>query len=503
MSAAQAAALDKSCLFEQGGSTTAVGSSGEPTTGASVTTGSTGGTTIGETTIEGTTVAETTSGSTTTATTGSTSGASTGGLVCDPEEDLSPVECVDDGPYCVAPDTCGPCDLLGGAGKTCADDDPSKTVCDGASGRCVECTYADTSGCPVDKPGCDEETGTCSKCTEHSQCPDTACDMKLGTCFPGDSVIYVENTAAVCAGGNGTDAKPFCSLFAAVNALTPGEPTTIKVRPGKTSSAMQPLALASEGYVVAIVRGVPQIPTLDGSANNEAMIQVTPNSRVYLSDLRIVNTNGPSIVECVGAQNGAELYIDDTLIYSNLQQAKAIDASNCATRLRRSRVFKNKSGVQLAGGSLWAENSHFTQNGTGAANFGAFNFLGGATATITYSSIAYNLPTVTASTFNCNGAGTITLRNSAAVGPPVFNKGCTIDSDGGVVDSPGNAAEADQTAQEWFTGPTEGVLRPKVVGDAGPLEDLGVWVDGDPRRDFDREPRPTGAPSWAGADEPQ
>jgi hypothetical protein len=296
---------------------------------------------------------------------------------------------------------------------------------------------------------------------------------------------------------------PFCTLLAASNQLVPGKPTTIKIRPGQ-NGAMQPLSLASEGYILAIVRGTATIPILNGTANNDPMIQVSPLSRVYLSNLRLSNTNGPAIVECVGAGKGAELYIDDVQISGNgVLPAKGIDANGCTTRLRRTRVYKNRGGAQITGGSLWVENSHFTENGSGSAPFGAFNFLMGATATFTYSSIALHPITLSASTFSCSNAGEITVRNSAIVGP-ALNKNCMlVQSSSKVEDTMMDAMSATTVAKQWFTGPTDGVLQANKTGNPPPLRDVAIWQPGDPRYDFDLEPRPTVGPSWAGADQPQ
>lgn len=494
--------VEDGCALALTSDSSTAGPTTEPTGSTSPTTSSTTMTTVAET--DSTTMMVSTESSTSTAsdtdtdtsTTSPTTETDTGTLNCHPDENILDDFCAEPGkPYCVGPDQCGPCGQLDELAKSCADVEPNKPVCH-ASGRCVECSIDDTSACPVDKPGCDEDTGTCSKCTEHSQCPNTACDMKVGTCFPDDSIIWVQNTIGKCNNnGGGTEATPFCTLLAASNMLMPGKPTTIKVVAGQTG-AMQPLSLASEGYILAIVRGNQTIPVLDGSANNDPMIQVSPGSRVYLSNLRLSNTNGPAIVECAGAATGAELYLDDMQVNGNgLLPAKAIDGSNCLVKLRRTRIYKNRGGVQLSGGTLWSENSHFTENGTAASQFGAFNFLGNATATITYTSIALQPKTASSSVFNCTGALAINVRNSAITGVGPLTKNCNVIQTSSRV-------EPDVPATDWFTGPTEGVLRAKKLGNPPPLKDVAIWTMGDPRQDYDREDRPTVGPSWAGADEP-
>lgn len=504
--------IEEGCVLVLGGSTSTAPSTTDAPTGTTTTpTSGTSGTTIVETT--GTTMPSTATETSTTVdpstSTGPTTDTTTGEPLCDPNDPNAPIEdpdCSDPTPYCVGVGMCGPCSALGQIGKMCADLDPDKTVCHETKGRCVECTAKDTLACPADKPGCDEETGSCAKCTDHTECPNTACDLQEGVCFPDNSIIWVENTANECLGGNGSELKPFCTLSAAAMALMPGKPTTIKVRPG-SSSAMFPLPLMSEGYIVAVVKGTPAIPTLDGTNNADPMIQVSPNSRVYLSNLRFNNTNGSAILECSGAATGAKLYLDDVQVLGNgVLPAKAIEASNCTVQVRRSRIYKNRGGVQLSAGSLLMENSHVSENGSASSAFGAFNFLGGASATITYSSIALHPVTASStSTFNCSAPSSITVRNSAVVGPkPLTSAKCpaVVVQDGIVIEAD-DKAMADATAKEWFNGPTEGVLRARTLMGTGPLKDLATWTEGDPRRDYDRESRPTEGPSWAGADEPQ
>ena len=122
--------------------------------------------------------------------TGSESGGSTSELT-ESTSEMTSSGCTDDSecdasrgtPICID----GACVGCGEAGPTaCMDADPSLPVCDAGSGACVQCLAGgDVSACEGTTPVCDEETNTCVKCEWHEDCPDTACRMSTGECFPG------------------------------------------------------------------------------------------------------------------------------------------------------------------------------------------------------------------------------------------------------------------------------------------------------------------------------
>lgn len=466
------------------------------TMGPSSTSTSTSGTTIGDTETTMQATATTTAGTDTT--TSSTSGSSTTGEpTCDPDQQIVDPDCGLPGePYCVGVGVCGPCGELGGAGKTCADVDANKTVCDDASGLCVQCTKDDTSACPAEAPGCSPD-GVCAPCTEHRECPNTACDIEEGLCFPEDSVIYVKNSFG-CVNGNGQMDSPYCTFAAVLPTLMPGKKTTIKVIPGGIA-AMKPLALVMPGYILAVVSSDKQVPTLDGSGNSDAMIEVSTGSRVYAAKLRFRFSGSPSVLQCTGGT----FYLDDVKVEGDgANTAKALDAVNCKTVVQRSRIFKNYLGIQVTGGSISLENSHVAQNGKPNSAFGAFNLLNGATARINYSSIGVNSKTLSASVFKCApGIGQILLRNSAVLGSsPMYTPDCmaAIKQEMGLVQEVPVADE--QTLFDmWFNGLVDGAL---LAGAGGPLADKAMWGDGDPRWDYEGHARPLMSPSYAGADQP-
>lgn len=493
--------LEQGAVTETTGPTT--GPTSEPTTTPSTST------TPGSTTEDSTTLPATateTGTSTTSATdtsetsTTTTNPSTTGEPLCDPNQQVDDPDCaaMPGSPYCTGVGVCGPCGDLGDIGKTCGDLDPGKTVCDATSGHCVECTKENTTACPSQMPGCNMD-GECAPCTEHRECPNTACDIEEGVCFPPDSVIYVKNDLNVCTGGNGTQAKPFCNFQVALPNITPGVKTTIKVIPGGMA-AMKPLALVAPGYIIAVLSSDKQIPTLDGKSNTDSTIEVSSTSRVYVSKLRFQYSGSPAVLQCTSGI----LYLDDVKIEGDgVNAAKALDAVSCKTVIQRSRIFKNSSGIQLTGGSISIENTHMAQNGAASAAFGGFNFVGGATARINYSSIALHNLTKSTSTIKCAaGIGQIVIRNSAVLGlKPMFSAECAgvIKQEMGVIQEVNSIDEQTALSDMWFDGLVDGAL-PADAG--GPLKDQAMWELGDPRYDHDGILRPTDAPSFAGADQP-
>ena len=492
------------CL-EGGGSTgtTNPTSTTQPTDATTM--GPSSSSTIGTSTIADT---ETTMPATATETTGDTSGTSppssasstTGEPLCDPGQQIVDPDCATPGePYCVGLGVCGACDELAGIGKSCDDVDPNKGVCDPDSGLCVQCTKKDLSGCTDPMlPGCDEATGQCAPCTEHRECPNSACDIEEGVCFPEDSVIYVKNDQAICIGGTGTLKNPFCHFQAALPTLMPGKKTTIRVIISGTT-AMQALALVNPGYILAIVSNDNQFPTLNGKLNSDSTIEVSMGSRVYASHLRFQFSGSPSVLQCTSGT----LYLNEVKIEGDgINQAKALDLNNCKTVIQRSKIFKNISGIQATGGSLSLENTHVAQNGTGGAAFGAFNLLGNVTTRINYSSIALHPQTKSTSVFKCAmGIGQILIRNSAVVGlTPMQSAECVpaIKQELGVVQEVATAEEQTSLVDMWFDGLVDGAL---VAGAVSPLSDKAMWMDGDPRSDYEYNPRPLMSPGYAGADQ--
>lgn len=489
--AAMMEALDPQCLAIEGSSSTTATSTTSPTTGTTTETTTTS-TTDATTETTAPVVTETTGTSSTTDVSTSTTdmtGSTTVEPLCDPNQQILDPDCSDPTqPYCVAVGTCGDCTDLSQSGKTCADADPNKPVCDEAGTKlCVQCTKDDKSACPADAPSCDILTGTCVPCFEHDDCESGACDVEMNTCFPTNSEVFVENNTQICVGGNGSSNKPFCTLADAQDSLVPGQPKIVRVRHG--TSTMEPLSLAEPGYVVAVVREGNTTPVLDGSMSPAPMITVSAMSRVYLHRFQIKVSGGLAQVQC---SNGV-LYLDEMDIQGDggaKKNANGVRSAACKTVARRSKFRTNVGGLLIDKGELWMENSYVVDNGTAAAAFGAFRFIGDPKVTITYSTIADHRQTMSSSNFNCSGGNTnLVIRNSAIVGMNPTVTGCTFPLDmmmvpmlpGTKYHAAATLAEMDAILGQWFFAPLDEVYQPK---SGGPLSDLASWQDPDPICDY-------------------
>src|SRR5690606_10608064 len=116
------------------------------------------------------------------------------------------------------------------SGIDCAAADPSKPVCDGASGRCVACTAGDVSGCGGTTPICDVEGQACRACVAHDECSGSACDLATGACFPASDTLWVAAGGGCDEAGPGSEAKPLCTVYEALSRVVAGEPRAIRVR---------------------------------------------------------------------------------------------------------------------------------------------------------------------------------------------------------------------------------------------------------------------------------
>ncbi|MBC8067572.1 MAG: hypothetical protein IAG13_04490, partial [Deltaproteobacteria bacterium] len=125
--------------------------------------------------------------------------------------------CPTEAPYCAA-GLCTGCQAAGGD-DFCAAVDGALPQCHPTWDHCVEC-FDDT---PCTGGSVCTTSFECGGCTEHEQCPDSACDLLTGACMEPDREIWVDDDAAICdEGSNGASAgNPVCSLVEAFTRVAP------------------------------------------------------------------------------------------------------------------------------------------------------------------------------------------------------------------------------------------------------------------------------------------
>lgn len=395
-------------------------------------------------------------------------------------------------PYCVDGECVG-CTQL-----SCKDVDPNKPACEKNSGLCVGCLQ--DSDCKTDEnPACNLDKATCEPCSSHEQCPDTACNLETGECFPKEKILYVDNTTSgteACSDTkhDGTSpTAPICTLGVALTKVAPDDPTTIKIssKPQTKQAVVPPGAL-----IVAIGAYSGQSPVLNPPNLVFPALTVSPGNTVFLNDLQVFNVTPASdpLILC----EDATLWIDELRIFRG---RTAIRASDCRLHVRQTLITGHTyGGIEVNGSGageskLWVENSFITNNkGT---KFGALQLGGDTSAAILYSTLAQNT-SPTALVECVDWSGNLAVRNSVAIHP-----GARYGANCPVVDNATNfdSLTADASFDDLFAGQDEGVLfaRPN-----GGLSGLAKWLTGDPRVDYAGAPRPTVNESldYAGADRP-
>lgn len=394
--------------------------------------------------------------------------------------------------YCLAGD-CVDCGAL-----DCAVVAPSLPFCDPGTGQCVACLCDDAL------PVCDPEANTCSKCEAHSDCPDSACDLPSGACLPAAATLWVGGGSCDDEGA-GTEATPLCTLDEAFARVKDGAASSVTLRVKAGSYAVPDSLHVPGGRVLALV---PASDTTEGpairiTATGGPAIVVDPEARLLLDGVEVVDSSGAGI----GCAQGT-MWLDRLLVRS--AGTHGVAGEGCAVTMRRSVLVGNmRAGIQLLGGALRLENSFITGNGSFEDTGGGVYLGEGASLEAVYTTFVDNLgPAGNPFSVACSddpAKESVTIRNSVAI-----NKGLTTLCEGAsVVTSAWTSSnpQAGNVAVEF--GELETVLEidPALVGvyraiPEKKLDGLASWQQGDPRVDFDGEPRPDGenSPDFAGAD---
>ncbi len=379
-------------------------------------------------------------------------------------------ECAAPTPHC-SMGSCVTCSATPDPDGACAALDPDAPLCEGDA--CVQCREGDATVCTGTVPVCDTATNTCVGCSDHAQCPLSACHFDEGSCMPEDRVWFVDGDAANCGAATGTPAAPYCTVGDALAQI------------GQASRGTLRVFAASEPYTEAV--------TIDGT-RVVAVLAADDGTPEFDA------TGAPTLTV-----DGATLFAWRLRWRSNAQ-APAIVLDDAIAWIDRSEIVQNQGGgIDASNGSLLhLRTSVVGAGGTGLADRQALR-VDGATIDVVASSIAGNDSSMNAS-IRCLGGGGGSLRNSIVVGldPPSIS--ClALDVADSVVDTPGldgdgNTVQGSFNAG-WFVDAAGGDFH-LVPGTL--FEDAGIWRTGDPPVDLDGDARPTrdGALDVVGADVP-
>ncbi|MBL9101184.1 MAG: hypothetical protein JNL82_09510 [Myxococcales bacterium] len=411
----------------------------------------------------------------------------------------------------------------------CIDQDPEHPYCEPNSGLCVACL--DDLDCPVsqvcdpdgfacvgcvddddctdpDAPACDPETLACG-CYEHSDCPQTACDLANKTCFPAAQTAVVWSSSAVgplCRVDNQcTETDPCCNLTAAYTqaVMSDKEYIVIRVLPG-TAGVHDTLTvddLAADKHVAIL--GWPEA-TLESNTGGAPLIFVDALAHVYVARLTLKalapSTAGAGF-SCVA---GLSAWIDDVTV-EPLTTGVGLYANACELQARRSLIRGAKRGLWLAGG---ADAKIFNTIVAHPIEY-AVRSEKDADVELVFSTVVESTG-VPGSLLQCEDLGsTIVARNSLLFAVP----------DNGSSACPGSLATNSLVTYDPLVGPGTTSLTSAaaenlfIAFDAGDLHvkpgaplvsSTAIREAGDPWTDIDGDPRPlaVGAMDWAGADVP-
>jgi hypothetical protein len=415
------------------------------------------------------------------------------------EPGLDPV-CPDDAPYCVE-GSCVSCGS-GGGSALCQQIDAAKPLCHQAAGLCVACLPGQVESCTHTEPFCDE-TFSCSGCTEHSQCPDSACDIERGTCFAESRVFWVDNSGANCPdGGTGSQADPYCTINDALDEVK---------QPGRAA-----FELESEGVIKIIRTATPyteRILLTVGQDKRIALIGVgspaplirdqeyaiaVGRQRLFVSNLSLSHNTDD------GLRSGTygRIWVDDSTMTGN---ATGVHVSfGARVRMRRSRIVGNHGyGIitRREGARIHVASSVIGNNGDDTDGGGGVRVEEESSVDIVYTTMVNNQSTGVSS-IDCLVGGSVAVRNSIVIAPGLNSISCgdstyshsfvdsSIDGEGVVV-----TTEYDE---EWFVNVGNGIFRPV---SNNPFRDVAVWQLGDPLYDLAGMVRSwvPGSPDVAGA----
>lgn len=445
--------------------------------------------------------------------TGMTDSDSDSGTTTNPTGDTTsttapPPECTMDGdcgdaakPFCEN-ETCVACDGAAEPDVACAGKDPTAPVCN--AGTCVECTPESKALCLDTKPVCGVDN-TCTACTEHSECADTACNLDTGACFGLDYIIYVDR-AAPCEAGDGTMAAPFCKISQAFEKMLGDDVAlgwTIKIKSG--NYVEDPLVVP-DGAIVAMTSWDGIQPKIRATPGSGPTLSVANETKLFIDNLAFNLNDESNGVVCASAK----VWIDDSRMASNVNQG--YESTDCDSWIRRTVIFKNGGGgiASYGAGGTWITNSFVTSNGTQVLEeYGGIRSAQGNEMHVNYSTVVNNLTAVGPRSLQCTpDAGPTEIRNSVLI---AFGGMSSVDCamgtfsnsalDEGAMDGDTNIVATVMDIMTFFNPQMNGVYTAKP--DTG-LAMLGLWKTGDPMTDFDGTARANmdGSPDFAGADKP-
>jgi len=428
-----------------------------------------------------------------TGTTADTTAETTGQPVgCDPVAGVESQSCAASDPsrpYCGPDGYCVDCTEL----ASCT---PARPVCDANSGRCVECLPAKVGACSGDTPACHPTNNICVPCTEHAQCPVSACDKFTGACFAPSTLRWVDRNDPNCKPALGSEEEPFCNLNEAMTWVNGSSgPAALRIRQGLYQGPLH----APPGRALALINADLPLSVMINGVHADGLVTAKDEAKLFLDGVALAgNSLGSGVVV-----DKSKLWIDRSELSGHADAGLRISATEA--HIDRAVITSNgRVGLELAGGAVFLTNSFITHNGKVGRDGGVLATAAAELRILFSTFIANEASAGYAASVECAaGPGwQLVLRSSVFIGKGGDSIKCPTIATHSVVD--GEYPEGKNLVlkigdvSDFFTA-VEGIYRAK-AGTA--LATVGLWNAGDPAIDYDGEPRPTtnGASDYAGAD---
>ncbi len=379
--------------------------------------------------------------------------------------------CSGNTPVCDA--DAGRCECESSAAPTCTNGTTAN--------QCVDGAWAD-SACTGNTPACVTGLG-CQPCTEHSQCPSSACHLagsKKGSCFATNTVVNVNSAA---------------TFLNAINATSDGGESVIKLSAGTYTLTA---GFGPEGETAIIGQsGVTLVDNMPFPGDARAGL-LGSQGITYYAKFELTNTSADHAG--VTPATGSVMWLDDVKIRG---QYNAV-YSNGECHLRRTTIsnYAGSGVTAVYGGSVFLENSTVgPASASGTTGVGAYS---GGVLDVRYSTIAGNDFGVGCSIGDSSGriANSIIASNINGHSIADENTDCsdvfTLVTN--AVDQDGYGTKIAIYSSNWFVSASTGNLHLSNAGKVA-IPAIAVRGSGDPLLDIDGATRPASA-GFPGADEP-
>ncbi len=290
--------------------------------------------------------------------------------------------------------------------------------------------------------------------------------------------------------GDGSNEEPFCTLERAALELK-GNPKYHVLHMEGTFSPMVPIHIPSEETVVLVGPGV-----LDGTFG----IEMEKGASLFLDGIKI-----SAAIHC----DDGDLWLERSVIRESI--GHGVIANNCEIHSARTVIAENAlAGIWSQSSAITMENTFVVKNGNPKEGRGGGVYLeAGSSLDAVYSTFILNEATVgTPKSVACDEdvlIEQITIRNSVALNTGTL----TFCGEANVSFSAWSTGSPNDTSIAVGAADLEEVLMPdpdypglyRTLKDSA-LGNLGKWIDGDPKSDFDGELRVTWTSDYVGADKP-